>query len=177
MVSSGDFAARRRERDSAMVLHDAFLVRRESLHGLDEIRNQVVSALQLILNLGPRRLDGFFLAVNLLYEQPDRVTATRATTVACSALRIVKLRSDFHISRFPDFHIPSPTARRSTTAGPSAPKPAESTTTTTTAAAEPSASERTDAAGPPAPRSAPVAPASGAIAATDGDDRHDDPEN
>ena len=52
------------------VLEHALFVLRVALDGLDQVRNQVVAALQLVLDLRPLRLDRFFLADERLYEQP-----------------------------------------------------------------------------------------------------------
>ena len=81
------------------------LLLRDALGGLHQVGNQVVAALQLVLDLRPLRLDGLLLADERLYEQPDAATAATTTSssapmpsrhvvfIACSLLRTCRLRS------------------------------------------------------------------------------------
>ena len=59
------------------VLVDAFLVLRVSLDGLHQVRNEVVPALQLVLDLRPLRLDRLFLPDERVIRATGQPTARR----------------------------------------------------------------------------------------------------
>jgi len=53
-------------------LEDALFLRRKPLGGLHQVRNQVVAPLELVFNLRPLRLDGLFLAHELVVRTARR---------------------------------------------------------------------------------------------------------
>src|SRR5207245_7443478 len=152
--------------------HRLFMLR-VALCRLDEIRDQIVAALQLVLHLRPLRLDGLFLAHELV--------------VRTAGQRKGDERDDRRLQHDSAHHFHThilPTGAAATAAAAAAAKAteaaAESAAATAEAAAGPpaAAAKRADAARPAAPRStAPEPPPTPAAAADPADDqnRHEAP--
>ena len=145
MVSSGDFAASRRDSRVGDFLEHAFFVGRVALDGFNEVRDQIVAPLELVLDLRPLRLDRFLLADELVVRTARQREAREAR--AGRAVRQVGVWSSCVSS------LPASIYQLCTASAAAAPTSAEAAEATTAAAAE-SAETTAEATAEPAAASA-----------------------
>ena len=144
---------------------------RVALHGLDQIRNQIVAPLQLVLDLRPLRLDRFFLADEPVVrtagqrqrrerqdDEPSAVLRVICMAILFSSAILIRIVSIASI-----LPTPAAAAAAAAAAAEAAEPAAEAAAAAAEAAAAEAAAERADAARPAAPAAA--APAAHAAAA------------
>ena len=78
------------------VLEDAFFVRGVALHRLDQVRDQIVAALDLVLHLRPLRLDRLFLRRELVVRAARTAPIATKAITACTCSDVLRIAHHPH---------------------------------------------------------------------------------